>query len=171
MQGITHAPWHCTRCLGAWYPRTTARLPFSLIAARNRSSTGGDYDGIPHRSSVLQCHSKLLRFRSRNTFSLFLQGILRTQAMYKMSGRVIPWKNSENVFLARIHTNSTKWRSTRSSSPFQAEIESPLDGRVFNYTFIEGALDLSLDGVTQSSSSTEKYITSGDREPSRWSCL
>ena len=32
---------------------------------------------------------------------------------------------------------------------FQAEIESHLDGRVFNYTFIEGALDLSLDGVTQ----------------------
>jgi hypothetical protein len=32
---------------------------------------------------------------------------------------------------------------------FQAEIESPLDGRVFNYTFIEGALDLSLDGGTE----------------------
>ncbi len=31
----------------------------------------------------------------------------------------------------------------------QAEIESHLDGRVFNYTFIEGALDLSLDGGTQ----------------------
>jgi len=31
---------------------------------------------------------------------------------------------------------------------FQAEIESHLDGRVFNYTVIEGALDLSLDGGT-----------------------
>jgi len=32
---------------------------------------------------------------------------------------------------------------------FQAEIESHLDGRVFNYTFIEDALDLSLDGDNQ----------------------
>ncbi len=46
---------------------------------------------------------------------------------------------------------------------FQAEIESHLDGRVFNYTVIEGALDLSLDGGTQRTPPIVEFTVLGSK--------